>query len=102
MATPVSVTDEPNGNRAEALTASAVRGTMHHDPSSRYHAWPTDRSTDEVIAERMLMSALRNYRRAKQGGGHDDFKTHDQMSDIECGFYENAVRTAYDAIWGHR
>lgn len=90
------ITPDVNGN-----TAAAVQGALSAR-ADRYHAWPTDRPTEEVIAERMLMAALLNYRRAKQGRPFTEFKTHDQMSDIECGFYENAVKTAYDAIWGGR
>lgn len=90
------------GGSIDSRTAAAVRGGVSNDPTSRYHRWPLDRPTAEVIAERMLMAALLNYRRAKAGIDLSDFKTHDQMSDIECGFYERAVHTAYAAIWEGR
>lgn len=86
----------------DRATAAAVRGSATAR-SDRFHAWPANRRTEEVIAERMLMAALLNYRRALDNkADFADFKSHAEMTDIECGFYETAVATAYAAIWGGR
>lgn len=93
--------EDARGNTSDPRTAPASGAAP--TASDRYRQWPTDRRTEEVIAERMLMAALLNYRRAMTTrSGLSEFKTHDQMSDVECRFYEHAVHTAYAAIWEGR
>ena len=99
----------------------APNGTLHMGPAGAYRTmmgdrytvastrdaianrgWPAGKSTDLVIAERMLASALYNYNHARMGGDMAKFTTWDALSDAQASFYAVAVQTAARAIWGHQ
>lgn len=64
-------------------------------------AWPMDRPTDEVIAERMLAAALYNYHRCvtKHMNSHD-FKTWPDLTDEQQAFLIDwAIPQAMSAVW---
>lgn len=78
--------------------------TVSHD---RPHVvpWPMQRSTEEVIAERMLAAALFNYHKVVTGqrGMVDSFKTWEDLTDVQRAFLvDSAIPTALQVIWKGR
>ena len=68
-------------------------------------AWPTHRRTTEVIAERLLATALYNYHAAMTRHGFElsEFAQWDQLSETQQAFLlDRALPAAMQAIWKGR
>ena len=71
----------------------------------KWDSWPMDRPTEEVIAERLLASALYNFHlvRTRQQTPFADFRTWDQLTDEQQAFLIDwAIPQAMTAIWKGR
>ena len=81
---------------------------LSHETGQRvsdHNAWPTDRPTAEVIAERILAANLYNYHgvMTRPGFTFADFKQWDQLTELQQGFLlDYAVPAAMQAIWKGR
>ena len=67
-----------------------------------YAAWPTHRRTEEVIAERLLATALYNYHAVltRPEWALRDFRQWDQLSEAQQAFLlDYALPAAMQAIW---
>ena len=70
----------------------------------QYEAFPMDRPTEQVIAERMLAAALHNYHRVFAGKASvGEMKTWYDLSDTQRAFLlDFAIPAAMRAVWRGR
>lgn len=83
----------------------ALQSVAERPRESRYDAWPANRAMEQVIAERMLATALHNYHVTctKRHVGMSALKSWDTLTETEKAFLiDFAVPAAMQAIWKGR
>lgn len=96
------------GQRACYQIQGGIMATIQRSTATRISdikPWPTDRPTAEVIAERLLASALYNYHRVmtRPEVGLADFRQWDELSETQQEFLlDYAIPAAMQAIWKGR